>query len=247
MKRVLISFIALLCAFSLNAQNFGFGIKAGADLSMIAISLDGLNVNLNSGAHTGFYAGGFANYSFTESFGLQGEVLVSYSGAAFSASEELMNTIGPSIEKMIMEKIYIEVPLHNRLQGQLNSWKATVPILLKYTSNHLSVLAGPYVSCIFGLNGSSSAGTGGPLIEDPDLKQFVDELVEDTVKDNLKIVNFGLNFGLEYKFNCGIFLSGNYSLGLRNTFPFTLDLTETNSITTTIYPSSLQFGIGYEF
>lgn len=119
MKKTLISLSALFFALSLNAQNLG--VKAGTDFSKYAFGLEDLNASINSGLRHGFYVGGFYNYYFTESFAIQGEIQVSYSSSAFIASEDLMKSVGPKLEDVVMNNLYMEVSLQDHLQFNINS------------------------------------------------------------------------------------------------------------------------------
>ncbi|MFA7034110.1 MAG: porin family protein [Bacteroidales bacterium] len=227
MKKLFILFAAFLISITAQAQRFG--IKAGTDLSKISVSLEGLGLDINTGFHTGFYVGGFGTFNISDAFAIQGEAQVSYSGGTIKVSQELIDNLGGNIENYIYKHYWTEVTIDKRMKCSINSWKATVPVMIKYTSNNLSVLAGPYVSLLFDLNTALTKdgeqvkieGAAGEIIT-----SFTDELKQ-IAKETIRPVNFGLNFGIEYQFDCGLFLSGNYSFGLRNVFPLNPSENET--------------------
>jgi hypothetical protein len=73
MKKVLLVIIAASFAFGVNAQ-VRFGLKAGGTLSSITSKYDGVKDDVWK-AGIGFQLGGILEYSFSESFALQPELL----------------------------------------------------------------------------------------------------------------------------------------------------------------------------
>ena len=104
MKKLLLSFLALVFIANVNAQDSKFGLKAGADFASLKFKGDGENL---STSETGFYIGAFAEFSISESFSFQPEVLyVSVEDlnqiaipllAKFPVSEEFNILVGPSL------------------------------------------------------------------------------------------------------------------------------------------------------
>lgn len=104
MKKLLLSFLALVLIANVNAQDSKFGLKAGADFASLKFKGDGENL---STSETGFYIGAFAEFSISESFSFQPEVLyVSVEDlnqiaipllAKFPVSEEFNVLVGPSL------------------------------------------------------------------------------------------------------------------------------------------------------
>lgn len=74
MKKVILSAIALVAFSAANAQEMKFGAKAGANFSNFTGDLD-------SDSTTGFYVGGFLDFTVSENFHVQPEVLYSMEGA----------------------------------------------------------------------------------------------------------------------------------------------------------------------
>ncbi|UOY07621.1 PorT family protein [Muricauda sp. SCSIO 64092] len=71
-----ITLALLLCLSSLNAQDFSFGAKAGANFS----NLTGDDVE-NASSRTGFHIGAVAHIGISEKFGVQPELIYSQQGS----------------------------------------------------------------------------------------------------------------------------------------------------------------------
>ncbi len=78
MKKILLSAIALVAFGAANAQEMKFGAKAGANFSNFTGDLD-------SDSTTSFYLGGFVDFTISEKFHVQPEVLYSMEGAKDAA------------------------------------------------------------------------------------------------------------------------------------------------------------------
>jgi hypothetical protein len=72
--------LVLGLAFSLNAQKFNYGIKAGSNFSVQSETGDIYN---NDDIKAGFHVGAFGNYSITEKFKLQTEVNYDQKGSEY--------------------------------------------------------------------------------------------------------------------------------------------------------------------
>lgn len=114
MKKVFLVAIATVgFAFSGNAQETKFGVKAGVDLASVKgdVTVDtgfGVFTSEFSESYTGFFVGGFATIGISESFAVQPEVLYvslqddfSYLNvpifAKFSFAEKFHAMAGPSL------------------------------------------------------------------------------------------------------------------------------------------------------
>lgn len=78
MKKIILSAIALVAFGAVNAQDMKFGAKAGANFSNFTGDLD-------ADGTTSFYVGGFVDFTVSESFHVQPEVLYSMEGAKDAA------------------------------------------------------------------------------------------------------------------------------------------------------------------
>lgn len=78
MKKLLFTALLALGAFSVNAQETKFGVKAGADFATVKVEYTNPFTGTTetvSGSETGFFAGGFIEIGITESFAFQPELL----------------------------------------------------------------------------------------------------------------------------------------------------------------------------
>lgn len=198
--------------FSVNAQQISFGAKAGLNLASISgddtDDLDG---------RTGFHVGAVAEFSLSEKFSLQPELLYSTQGAKFEDS----GSIGTDLffeEEFTIKLDYI-----------------ILPIMAKYyISNGLSIEAGPQLGFIVSakedfeisetINGQTSS---------------VSEEID--IKDEINSIDFGVNFGLGYKLVNGLNFAARYNLGLSNIS----DLEGSDDFK--IQNSVIQFSVGYSF
>ncbi len=101
--------LALGLAFSLNAQKFNYGIKAGSNFS---VQSETGNIYNNNVIKAGFHVGAFGNYSITENFKLQTEVNYDQKGSEY---ENVTNTYEyitvPVLAKLSLGKS-LRTPLH---------------------------------------------------------------------------------------------------------------------------------------
>lgn len=74
MKKLILSFFAVIAFGTLNAQDMKFGVKAGANFSNLTGDVD-------ADGRTGFYFGGLVDFAISEKFHVQPEVLYSMEGA----------------------------------------------------------------------------------------------------------------------------------------------------------------------
>ncbi len=74
MKKLFLSILAVVAFGTANAQDIKFGVKAGANFSNFTGDFD-------SDGKTGFYVGGLADFSVSEKFHVQPELLYSMEGA----------------------------------------------------------------------------------------------------------------------------------------------------------------------
>ncbi|AUP81152.1 porin family protein [Flavivirga eckloniae] len=105
MKRILLyTAIAVFGLSTMNAQELGYGGKAGAAFATLKIKNQSYSI---TNSETGFYIGGFADIGISDDFGFQPEVLyIAVEGlnqvsipimAKYKPSEELSILAGPSV------------------------------------------------------------------------------------------------------------------------------------------------------
>ena len=94
MKKIVITLVALLACGSSFAQGFGWGVKAGLNISdMSDIS--------GSDAKTGLTAGVFADYRFNDWFAVSGDLLFSREGTKFKEDGD----------KLTIKSSYLNIPI----------------------------------------------------------------------------------------------------------------------------------------
>ncbi|MDG3582358.1 MULTISPECIES: porin family protein [Galbibacter] len=99
-----------------------------------------------------------------------------------------------------------------------------LPLMAKYyVAPGFSIQAGPQIG--FLVSAKSKAEVG-------------DFSAEEDIKDNFKSIDFGLNFGLGYQFENGLFIDGRYNLGLSNIADY-----EDGDVKNGVF----QFAVGYFF
>jgi len=78
MKKLFFAVLLTAIAFSSNAQDTRFGVKAGVDFASVKVKWTNPvtgNSETTSASETGFFVGGFVELGLTESFAIQPEVL----------------------------------------------------------------------------------------------------------------------------------------------------------------------------
>ncbi|TYP75201.1 outer membrane protein with beta-barrel domain [Aquimarina intermedia] len=106
-----------------------------------------------------------------------------------------------------------------------------IPMMAKfYVAEGLSLQAGPQLGILV------SAKDEGEYTE-----QNVTVEYDTDIKDDLSTVDFGLNFGLGYQLEGGLFFDGRYNLGLSNINDYegSDNVNQKNSV--------IQFAVGYKF
>ena len=196
---------------------FGFSqaqdIKYGAKVGLNVATLNGDLEDAKSliGAHLG----GFVEIKINEKFAFQPELLYSMQGAKSEYSES--------------EPDYSYSEEAKYKLGYLN-----VPLMAKYfATDKLFIEAGPQI---------------GFLMSAKNEFKFSETFMGDTesasgdvdIKDNLKSIDFGLNFGLGYEFTENVFASARYNVGLS-------DINDVQGSDMKIQNGVLQFSVGYKF
>ncbi|WP_299221998.1 porin family protein [uncultured Aquimarina sp.] len=103
-----------------------------------------------------------------------------------------------------------------------------IPVMAKfYPVEGLSIQAGPQLGVLLSAKDKGEDSIGGEY--------------EDDIKDFISSVDLGLNFGVGYQLEAGIFFEGRYNLGLTdvNDVNTSEDFTQQNS--------TIQLSVGYKF
>ena len=270
MKKLFLLLAFAATTASLSAQH-SWGVKAGAEVSTLKISAEGLSAKANPGNKAGFYVGGVSNLVLNKNFDLQTELMYSYGGTRLAASGDflagLVNTGNDPSDP--------DYTVLDKMSVAINTHTLRLPILIHFhPSQKLSILAGPYVSVRVGTGvcynnhvkdalNASLAETG---ISADDLK----DVAKDLVNDNLKKFDVGASLGVEYAFDCGLFIDARYNFSFLNSLKKKLDPTAINDFANRLDPdaganlpeydvkaetgvqptvrySALQVGVGFRF
>lgn len=212
--------VVALASFSTTiAQETDFGIKAGVNYS----TLSG-----NEGGETnyllGFHAGLVAEIMINPIFAVQPELLYSMEGAesSFSLEEEDMSFSGEQKIKLG----YIQFP-----------------VMLKYfATDAFSLQAGPQVGYL--VSAKNEYKFSSSFADDLDLNESGTE----DIREEVKKVAFGVNFGLGYEIDDSLFLQARYHLGLADIDSTQEDPNEEFDIDfPKIKNSGFQLSVGYRF
>lgn len=170
----------------------------------------------------GFHAGLVAEYELTPKFALQPELLYSLEGA----KAEMDFREGEFFISM-EEKIKL---------GYIN-----LPVMLKYNATRaLSLQAGPQIGFLV------SAESEYEIASNFDEFDMNESGTED-IKDDLKKISFGLNFGLGYDLSSRLFVQARYHLGLSDISDYDEQDDEFEVNFEEIKNQSFQLSLGYKF
>ena len=180
MKKIILTVAAVFDFTFANAQDkksgsdseMKFGVKAGFTSSNFTGDVSGTDPN------GGFYIGGLVDFSVSEKFHVQPELLYSIEGA----KDAKLN--------------YLRIPIMGKY----------------YVADGFSVQAGPEIA--FKIGG------------------------DDTIKDGVKSLDYGLGFGAGYELESGLMFDARYNLGLAN-------IADDSDVT--VKNVSINIGVGYRF
>ena len=151
-----------------NKSQISFGLKVGPNFSLIT----GDDTDDFDGKF-GFHTGGVIEFSISEQFSIQPELMYSAQG-----------------DKGTFDGMEIKFKL-----DYLN-----LPVMAKYyVAEGFSLEVGPQIGFLL----SADAEGGGISID---------------IKDVMKDIDFGLNFGVGYRMENGLNFSGRYYVGISNIF-----------------------------
>ncbi len=215
MKKVFFAALAVMAFGAVNAQEIHFGAKIGAGVSTFSGNVEDAEAKISG------HLGGFAEFKFNK-FAIQPELLVSVVGAEWNYNYR-NNT-----------DWYYDGPVDN-IKYQANLVYLHVPVMAKYyVIDPLSVEFGPQLGVLLAAR-TEYTTTYWNGSDDSD---------SENVKDDLKTLDLGLNFGATYNFKNRMFVSARYTLGLMNIDDTTPEIGERD---TNIKNQVLQASFGYKF
>lgn len=216
MKKVFITAIAILGFMTTQAQEVRFGVKAGLNVANLTGDIE------DAKSKVGFHLGGFAEIMLSDQFAFQPELLFSSQGSKAETSEsETISGVTYTVKNEDTYKLnYINIPL-----------------MAKYfATDKLFLEAGPQIG--FSIE-ESYESEYTQTVTDTDGSTTSISDTEDGDLENIKSIDFGLNFGLGYEFTENIFAGARYNLGLNNLYDGDGDYDMKNSV--------FQVSIGYKF
>ena len=218
MKKLLLVASVILFGVTVSAQETRFGAKAGYSMSTLKYK-DNSNVESTDPMHT-FYVGGLVEHKFSDTFGIQGEVLYSPLGGKISES-----VTDPD-----------DVANYIKVQNKTTLGTLLIPVSAKYfISESFSISAGASFGVIISAKTKTVADLGFGLI--PGLEVSADD--ERDIKDDINTLNIAPFLGAEFMLENGLFFDARYNYGVSNLAKDSGDGKLTNSF--------LQVGVGFKF
>lgn len=170
----------------------------------------------------GFHAGLVAEYKFTPQFALQPELLYSLEGAKAEMDFREGEFFFSSEEKIRL--------------GYIN-----LPVMVKYYATPaLSFEAGPQMGFLLSAESEYELSSNFEGFE-------IDESGTEDIKDELKKISLGLNFGLGYDISSSLFVQARYHLGLSDISDYDDQDDDFEGDFEEIKNQSFQLSLGYKF
>ncbi len=220
MKKITFTLMACtLFSAAIYAQtpDIKIGAKAGVNFSNFS------GGEADTKMKTGFHVGGLVEIFINEKFSIQPELLYSSQGA--------------KLKTQTMEIIEAANKLNAKVDLKMTLDYINVPIMAKYyVAEGFSVQAGPQIGILVKAETvlKTTASINGINVPLP--AEYNE--TEDS-KDDVKPIDFGLNFGVGYELPMGIFVDARYNLGLSKLPEDKNDDKSKNAV--------FQFSVGYKF
>jgi hypothetical protein len=214
MKKLIIITVIVLFGFStVYAQDINFGAKAGVNFA----SITGDDTDDLDG-RTSFHVGIVAEIVISDKFSVQPELVYSNQGAT-------------------SEDSYTEEGINIMEEGTVKLDYINLPVMAKfYVGEGFSLEAGPQIGFLMNSEIEMKLTANGAGISES-------ISVTEDLKDYVKGIDFGVNFGVGYKMENGLNFGARYNLGLSdgNDDP---EFFESN---TSFKNSVIQVSVGYFF
>lgn len=192
MKKLLLVASIVLMGVAVSAQETRFGVKAGYSMSTLKVDgdQDDLEERSTDPSHT-FYVGGLVEHKFSDTFGIQGELLYSPLGGKedYNVSEG---------------QVYF------REKSKLSFGTLLIPVSAKYfITENLSVALGASFGLILSAKQKTVVDAG---IGIPGLELEGDDEVD--IKDDVNTLNIAPFLGAEFMLENGLFFDARYNYGI---------------------------------
>ncbi len=223
MKKLLLLLVAIMVGTTIYAQSIQFGAKAGLNIA----GYHGEDAKGGLPLYS-YHAGVVAKIMITEKFSVQPELLYSQSGS------KIVDRKGIALVDLGNGTVVHATTVSN---GDTKVNYLNLPIMLKYNLySGFNLEFGPQ----FGYLLSKKTSTTSDITYDGNtLKSGVKN--EDTKTDDLTRLDIGINVGLSYQLEYGLFLSARYNYGLNNYYK------NTNQYNDDLKNQMIQFSLGYMF
>ena len=193
----LLKLLIVVVALTLTTKSFSqviFGVKGGLNLAnMVSKDNDGTNSN-DFKMKTGFHLGATAEFAVSEKFAIEPGLLLSTKGFKLEQSGLTMK----------FNLNYLEIPINAIYKIDLGGAKVLIN-------------AGPYLG--FAISGKMKASEA-VLGDNNDSKEQKIKIGSDKENDDIKALDFGLNFGAGVEIK-SMTIGFQYGLGLANLSPYT--------------------------
>lgn len=192
MKKLLLVASVILMGVAVKAQETRFGVKAGYSMSTLKVDgdQDDLEDRSTDPSHT-FYAGGLVEHKFSDTFGVQGELLYSPLGGKedYNVSEG---------------QVYF------REKSKISFGTLLIPVSAKYfITENLSVALGASFGIILSAKQKTVIDAGLGI---PGLELEGDDEVD--IKDDVNTLNIAPFLGAEFMLENGLFFDARYNYGI---------------------------------
>ncbi|MCJ0742603.1 porin family protein [Pedobacter montanisoli] len=190
MKKI---FLLLALATGLNVaanaqdKSVSFGVKAGVAFPNMTISTMGISASAD--AKTTFYVGAVADFKVSNIFSVQPGLTFMSKGTKSSNQTFGDENMKIEVESSSVNVSYLELPVNAIGNFELGTGKFFIG-------------AGPYVA--YALNGNTKDGG------------VKEDIKFGSGPDDMKRMDFGLNFLTGYQLNNGLNIHAGYGLGLSN-------------------------------
>lgn len=208
-KFTLLLMMLFCCIATQSFAQIKYGVNAGLNLSTLVVKNNDGATTENISAKAGLHIGFTAEYSFTDKFAFESGLLYSSKGTKYRYTDS-----GITYKETINYN-YLEIPMNGVYKIDLGNEK----VLLK---------AGPYLGFAF----------SGKYIYDDGSTDKVN-IGSDRNTDDIKLLDFGLNFGAGIEIKSYTF-GLQYGVGLAN---ISTDTSNGNKISNSVFGISL----GYKF
>lgn len=187
---------------STNGNIAKFGIKVGVNMSKYHFTSkedagEPTYLNDNQKSNIGFNITGYAEFGIAQNLVLQPAISIQNKGTRYKSDA------ADAIGELTQNTMWLEIPMnlaYNITTGDFGI---------------VQISAGPYVG--FGVTGKNKIKGSEDIVSADDINFKFGKDAYPVI--GISGIDYGLNFGLGYRFTNGISFNGNYGFGLGNLIP----------------------------